>query len=242
MQPRYGLIPAIALAENRARGKISTVRYRRTPAWWRETRPVPVPVYPGSIHLRGEISQEDIPDFPDRPSDLQGLVIEQGHAQGLTIALDDRHLLACWSEFDDCTFTQRRSGHVLNASGAAAQGTLGWAHGPSVYRRCRFVGVRFKILGGFSMGAAIFEDCVFDRCRFNGHFAYTADLINCRFLGKIDGCTWYGTAPEHDGGRPNDIRGNDFTEAVITPNVGWRGQFDLDRQLWPEGFVPTVDS
>lgn len=241
MQTRYELVPAEAPPESGARGKISAVRYRRTPGWLRETSPVPVPVWPGFVHLRGEIAQGDIPDFSHRPSDLQGLVIEQGHAQGLTIALDDRHLLACRSAFDDCTFTQRRSGPVLNASGAAAQGTLGWAHGPSVYRRCRFVGVRFKTLGGFSMGAATFEDCLFDRCRFNGHFAYAADLINCRFLGKIDGCAWYGTDPEHEGGRRNDIRGNDFTEAVITPNVGWRGDFDLDAQLWPEGIVPTVE-
>ena len=203
--------------------------------------PVLAPVWPGSVHLRGEIAQDDIPDWSVRPSDLEGLVIAQGHARGLTIALDDRHLLACWSEFDDCTFTQRRSGPVLNESGTAAQGALGWARGPSVYRRCRFVGVRFKGLGGFSMGAATFEDCLFDRCRFNGHFAYDADLINCRFLGKIDGCVWYGSDPEHPGGRRNDIRGNDFTGAVITPNVAWRGDFDLDAQRWPEGYTPAID-
>ncbi|WP_460938121.1 hypothetical protein [Phycicoccus ginsengisoli] len=168
-------------------------------------------------------------------------MIEQARAQGLTIALDDRQLLVSWSEFDDCTFTQRLGGRVLNASGEAAQGTFGWTNGPSLYRRCRFVGVRFKALGGFGMGAATFEDCVFDRCRFNGHFADTADLVDCRFLGRIDGCAWYGSGPESEGGRRNDIRGNDFTEAHITANVGWRGGFDLGAQRWPQGFVPTVD-
>ena len=200
-----------------------------------------MPVYADSVHLRGEVAQDDIPTFVDRPSDLQGLVIEQAHARGLTIALDDRHFLACWSEFDDCTFSQRRSGPVLNESGTAAQGSMGWARGPSIYRSCRFVGVRFKTLGGFSMSAATFEDCLFDRCRFNGHFHSTADLVNCRFVGTIDGCAWYGTAPEHAGGRRNDIRGNDFTDAVITSNVGWRGDFDLDAQLWPESSPPGVD-
>ncbi len=193
------------------------------------------------VHLRGEISQGDIPTFPERPAEVQGLLIQEGRAKGLTISLDDRHLVTCWSEFEDCTFTQRRSGRVLNESGEAAQGSLGPSVGPSIYRRCRFDGVRFKLLGGYSMHAATFEDCVFDRCRFNGHFQYEADLIRCRFIGKVDGCVWYGTAPESEGGRRNVIRGNDFTDAVIGTNVGWRGDFDFAAQAWPEDFVPTVD-
>ena len=191
--------------------------------------------------LSGEVTQADIPTFDERPADLQGLSFREARARGLSISLDDRHLGAYWSEFEECTFTQRRSGRVLNESGAAAQGTLGWVRGPSIYRRCRFEGVRFMSMGGYSMDAATFEDCVFDRCRFNGHRHTTADLVGCRFVGKIDGCTWYGTAPEYDGGRRNVIRGNDFTDAVIGWNVGWRGDVEFDAQVWPEGFVPTVD-
>lgn len=46
--------------------------------------------------------------------------------------------MAAWSEFEDCTFTQRRTCRVLNASGEAAQGSFGNA--PFLYRRCRFDG------------------------------------------------------------------------------------------------------
>ena len=217
------------------------MRNQEAPAWWRGTTPSSMPVYPGFIRLHGELAQEDLPTFADRPPDLQGLLIDQAHAQDLTISLDDRRVVACWSEFEGCTFTQRRGGPVLNASGAAAQGTLGWVNGPSVYRGCSFVGVRFKGLGGFTMGAATFEDCLFDQCRFNGHFAYVADLIDCRFVGDVDGCVWYGTAPKDNGGRRNNIRGNDFIEASVSPNVGWRGDFDMRAQRWPDAFVPTVD-
>ncbi|SEE21261.1 hypothetical protein [Jiangella alba] len=217
------------------------MRMRKAPDWWRGTRPSRLPVHPGAIHRRGRLSQQSFPTFSQRPADLQALVVTEAYAEGLTISLDDLHFVASWSEFVDCTFTQRRSGPVLNASGAAAQGTLGWAGGPSVYRGCRFEGIRFKRLGGYSMDAATFEGCTFDRCRFNGHHHTTADLIDCRFVGTMDGCTWYGTSAEPVGGRRNVIRGNDFTAATITPNVAWRGNFDVESQRWPGDFTPTVD-
>lgn len=200
-----------------------------------------MPLHPGAVHLSGQLTQQSFPTFSQRPADLQGVVVTQAQAEGLTVSLDDLHFLASWLEFEDCTFTQRRSGPVLNASGAAAQGSLGWAGGPSVYRGCRFEGIRFKTLGGYRMDAATFEDCTFDRCRFNGHFHTTADLIGCSFVGTMDGCVWYGMSAEHQGGRRNVVRGNDFTGATITSNVAWRGRFDVGAQRWPEEFTPTVD-
>lgn len=183
--------------------------------------------------------QADIPTFAERPPTLQSLGFEQAQASGLTISLDDRHLLCAWSEFDECTFKQRRSGRVLNAEGAAAQGSFG--NRPSIYRRCRFVGVRFKSLGGYTMGQARFEECVFDRCRFDGYIHQDADLIDCRFTGKMDGCVWNGASSPYEGGRRNVIHGNDFSEAVIGPNVAWRQDFDFAAQRWPDGFEPVVD-
>lgn len=215
------------------------VRFRSAPEWWRGTKPVPFPETPARAALRGVVSQADIPSFAAPPAELQPLGFEQAQARGLTISLDDRHLWSAWSEFDDCTFSQRRSGRVLNEEGAAAQGSFG--NRPSIYRSCRFEGVRFKNLGGYSMGDARFQDCTFDRCHFNGHFHHSADLISCRFLGEIDGCVWNGAASPDDGGRRNIIHGNDFTAAVIRPNVAWRENFDLAAQHWPSDFHPLVD-
>ncbi len=75
---------------------------------------------------------------------------------------------------------------VLNESGEAAQRSLGWSGGPSIYRRCRFEGVRFKLLGGYTMDAATFED----RCS----------------TGAVSSVASGGTAPELDGGRRNWLR------------------------------------
>ncbi|GAA1479437.1 hypothetical protein GCM10009623_38830 [Nocardioides aestuarii] len=171
------------------------------------------------------------------PADLQELDLRGVRARDETIALDWRHLLVVGASFDGCTFSQRRSGPVLTTGGVAAQGSLGATGGPSVYRRCRFVGVRFKTLGGFSLGAARFEDCAFERCRWNGHFHHDADLVDCTFAGPMDGCVWQGRSPS---GRRNAVTGNDFTGAVIGENVGWRSGLDLDAQRWPEDYTPVL--
>jgi hypothetical protein len=31
------------------------------------------------------------------------------------------------------------------------------------------------------------------------------------------------------------------TDALLGSNIGWRGDFDFDAQVWPEGFVRPVD-
>ncbi|WP_156971227.1 hypothetical protein [Knoellia sinensis] len=148
-------------------------------------------------------------------------------------------LSSAWSEFSDCRFRQRVR-PILTEHGFAAQGSFG--NGPSIYRGCTFERVRFKGLGGFSMMNARFEDCTFVNCRWEGHFAHAADLINCTFSGRMNGCVWFGHSgnPER-GGRRNVIRGNDFTQVVMTHNVGWRNGFPVSDQLWPEGHRPRVD-
>ncbi len=155
--------------------------------------------------------------------------------------LNDVHLAVQWSEFDGCHFRQRVR-PVLNSEGIAAQGTF--ATRPAVYRNCTFERVRFKGMGGFSMGVARFENCTFLNCRWEGHFAHDADLIDNRFIGRMNGCVWFGRSePASDVGaaRRNVIHGNDFTETAFTSNVGWRFDFPLQDQRWPEGFVPIVD-
>jgi hypothetical protein len=172
----------------------------------------------------------------ERPQTLQPLWFVQAHVRGLTISLEDRHLMAAWSQFEDCTFTQRRRGPVLNASGEAAQGSFGNA--PCLYQGCRFVSVRFKARGGFSLDRGRVEGCTFDRCRFNGHLHSSADLVDCTFIGPIDGCNWVGQYHGPNESRRNIITGNDLTAAVITSNVGWY-DFPINAQRWPAGYRPT---
>lgn len=213
----------------------------RSPTWWRDTTPSDMPAY-GALQLQGRVYALDLDGVPVDPhSGLSGLFFHKASVSGVTVPLDWMNLTVTWSEFDSCTFTQK-GGRVLNEHGFSAQGSLGTR--PSIYRNCVFQGVRFKGLGGFNMRAARFENCTFIRCKFNGHRAYETDLVNCKFIGKIDGCIWYGTAPEpghqHDAGRRNEIINNDFSEATLTDNIGWRGNFDIDSQIWPAGAKPSL--
>jgi hypothetical protein len=40
---------------------------------------------------------------------------------------------------------------------------------------------------------------------------------------------------QHDAGRRNEITTNDYSQATLTDNIGWRGHFDIDSQIWPPG-------
>jgi hypothetical protein len=92
------------------------------------------------------------------------------------------------------------------------------------------------------MGRALFDGCTFVNCRWEGHFAHDAWLVENRFVGRMNGCAWFGVGggPGLDGS-PNVVRGNDFTETRFTTNVGWRREFPIAEQLWPEAFSPLVD-
>ena len=82
---------------------------------------------------------------------------------------------------------------------------------------------------GTPWGEPRIEDCVFDRCRRKGFIHHQADLINCRFIGKMNGCIWNGTSPVHRRGRRNLIHGNDFSKAIIAPDPAWRSGLQLRR-------------
>jgi hypothetical protein len=50
---------------------------------------------------------------------------------------------------------------------------------------------------------------------------------------------FFGTDP--NSGRVNEIHDNDFTDVAFSSNVGWRGDFPVLDQRWPESFTPLVD-
>jgi hypothetical protein len=153
---------------------------------------------------------------------------------GLEVSLDEVGLTTLWSSFEDCTFRQRS--RRLHRDGAEPQGSFG--HRPCLYRRCTFVGVRFRLRAGFSVGEARFEDCVFDRCRFSEHFSFDAEYVRCRFVGKMTMAVFNCVSPRS--GRRNEIVDNDFTHTEFSDNVAWRGDFPVDDQRWPDGYRPPI--
>ncbi len=173
---------------------------------------------------------------PSPHSGLRSVHFFRATVSGVQLWLNDIGLVVEWSEFENCHFRQRVR-PVLNVYGFAAQGSF--AHRPAIYRNCTFERVRFKTLGGFSTDAGRFENCTFVNCRWEGHFAYGTDLVDCRFIGRMNGCVWGGT--DRDSERRSIITGNDFTETKFSDNVAWRRAFPVTEQIWPEGFITAVD-
>lgn len=154
------------------------------------------------------------------------------------LVLNDVQLAVAWSQFDRCLFRQRVR-PVLNEYGVAAQGSFGIR--PTLYRDCTFERVRFKQLGGFNMDSARFERCTFIHCRWEGHFATEADLIDCVFVGRMNGCTWSARTRRSGPSRRNVIEGNDFTATQSTANVGLAVQdFPIYAQLAVD-YLPVID-
>lgn len=82
----------------------------------------------------------------------------------------------------------------------------------------------------------------FRRCRFEEHFSFCADYVGWTFEGRIRTAVFHGRAPDGTGcdGKVNQIVRNDFTHALLTDNVDWRGSIDLSAQSWPDGYAPVV--
>jgi hypothetical protein len=198
------------------------------PNWGPETFVIEGELGPGPFDFR-DIPRQGFGSFPS--CGLYEVV-----SRGADFDLDAVVLGVAWSDFDECTFRQRIRRPI---DGLWPQGSL--ALKPTIYRRCMFEGVRFRIRAGFSVGHARFEECIFRRCRFEEHFSFCADYVRCRFEGTIRTALFYGRAPDGVGcnGKVNEIVGNDFTHAVLGENVGWRGNVDLSAQTWPEGYTPA---
>jgi hypothetical protein len=206
------------------------------PDWWRGERAPEAYDGPRPV-LTGPMLDLDLDQLPENAIGLREIRFFRARARGLELSLTDASLHVRWSQFDGCRFHQRVR-PVCNAAGYAAQGSFGSS--PSIYRSCVFERIRFKLMGGFSMGRARFEDCTFVNCRWEGAFGHQADLVDCRFIGRMNGCVWFGEdRRDPQRVRVNDIRGNDFTETVFTDNVGWRHDFPVDRQHFPAGYSLT---
>ena len=126
------------------------------------------------------------------------------------------HLWRFYAEgcrFSDCDFSNVR----VKA--------LPFASGGSLFERCTFRGAR---LG--DMGRVRLEDCDLTEAELRGWFAYDADIVNCRFGGRLSEVVFSGTDAEER--RRNDFHGNDFRDAELD-DVSF-SSIDLDAQLLPE--------
>src|SRR6478735_10986201 len=206
-----------------------------SPDWWRGATPADAPARDSwpTPRLTGNI--DAIPDGELDPQGLRPLFFFKASMTDKALWLNDARLAVEWSEFTNCHFRQRVK-PITNEHGFSAQGSF--ANRPALYRNCVFERVRFKLLGGFSMSRGWYEGCTFLNCRWEGHFAHDASVVNCTFRGRMNGCVWFG---ESDRG-PNGLRGNDFTQVQFTDNVAWRRSFPVGEQTWPPGFQPRVDA
>jgi hypothetical protein len=104
---------------------------------------------------------------------------------------------------------------------------LPFGDGGSLFRECSFRGAS---IGDF--GHVRLERCDFTDADLKGWFTWDADLVECRFGGRLSGVVFNGRDLESS--RQNKFVGNDFRDADLD-DVAFRLGIDLDAQLLPEG-------
>jgi hypothetical protein len=196
---------------------------------WRDYLPLRI----GSrdaLPIKFKVREVEGPPSPERTEvrhDLRGVRFRPETPdvllEGVTAERVDFSDLQLWGfyaygcEFIDCDF----SGIRLE--------WLPFADGGSVFRRCRFH--RAGIGSGF--GGVRLEECDFEDADLRDWFALRADVVNCRFAGRVEQVVFFGCDPDEPGSR-NEFRGNDFREADLE-DVSFRFGIDLDAQRLPEG-------
>ena len=106
----------------------------------------------------------------------------------------------------------------------------------SVFRACRFDGADLRKA---LLGQSRFERCSFDDAIIDGSRAETAEFVDCRFAGPLDGVTFYGTpsGPEakrlDPPRRRNEFRGNDFRDAELL-DIAFVAGIDMAQQRFPD--------
>jgi hypothetical protein len=103
---------------------------------------------------------------------------------------------------------------------------LPFGDGGSLFRDCNF---REASIGDF--GHVRLERCDFTNADLKGWFTWDADIVECRFAGRVRGVVFNGRDLESS--RQNEFVGNDFRGADLD-DVAFRLGIDLDAQLLPE--------
>jgi hypothetical protein len=137
-----------------------------------------------------------------------------------------QHFSAEGSTFKACDFSR-----------TAISGTFG-VRRQTTFEDCTFDATR---LANVEPGQARFVGCSFRSADLNGWNAVANEFVNCRFLGVVRSCNFWGAPVDEwvevgalrPGRLKNEFRGNDFREAELR-GVGFLGGVDIDAQLWPE--------
>lgn len=106
----------------------------------------------------------------------------------------------------------------------------------SVFRDCNFDGADLRRA---LLGQSRFERCTFDDARLDASHTETAEFVDCRFAGPLDGVTFYGAPSGAEAKqldpprRRNEFRGNDFRDAEFL-DVAFVAGVDMARQRFPD--------
>jgi hypothetical protein len=106
----------------------------------------------------------------------------------------------------------------------------------SVFRNSYFDGVDFR---RGQLGQSRFERCTFDDARLDGSHLESAEFVDCRFAGRLDGVTFHGIPMARGGERldpprkRNEFRGNDFRDAELV-DAAFASGIDMDQQRFPD--------
>jgi hypothetical protein len=188
---------------------ISRLRRLLSPAVRVSAREVEGPPAPRETRVREDL--RDIRFEPETPNVvLEGVTAERVDFSGLRF----------WS------FTAEDCGFIDCDFSRVQVEWLPFANGNSLFRDCRFDGAQ---IGDF--GEVRLERCQFVDADLDGWFTFSADLVNCRFAGRLSAVVFNG---RDDTGRgKNEFVGNDFREADLD-DVAFR-DIDLNAQLLPQG-------
>jgi len=106
----------------------------------------------------------------------------------------------------------------------------------SVFRNCNFDGADLRRA---LFGQSRFERSTFDDARLDGSQVESAEFIDCRFAGPLDGVTFYGAPSGREAKlldpprRRNEFHGNDFRDAELL-DVAFVAGIDMDGQRFPD--------
>jgi hypothetical protein len=173
-------------------------------------RQVEGPAWPAESRITADL--RDVRFEPETLNvELEGITAERVDFSGLRF----HSFLTERCSFIDCDFSDV---HVE---------WLPFGDGGSLFRDCNFRGAS---IGDF--GDVRLERCDFTNADLKGWFSWDADIVECRFAGRLRGVVFNGRDLESS--RQNEFVRNDFRDADLD-DVAFRLGIDLDAQLLPEG-------
>lgn len=192
--------------------------------------------------VRGQARHQHF-DLPAIDGDLK-VFLERIQFESVDFSgLEFAEFRAAGSTFTRCDFSNTRFG-PLDLGQERAEWDWQWLVRPrdrryaqTTYEECVFRRTRLDPYNTH-LGNSRFVRCVFERAWLRELlFTFSAEFVDCRFVGKVIECNFWGAIPDRETARwvgrtTNEFRGNDFRDADLIW-VGFHG-VDLDAQRWPD--------